>query len=598
MFLAPALDPSSQLKLTEIKEKVGSLEKLLERDVAKSFRENAGWPVPDDDENDLLIPEDEQALEATPLATTDAAYEDDGDDLALDLGIQLGRMRLTERIGGFFRPKISEELQIALTDIRNDHRSEEEKTRNPDPAADLSGYESFLQPGPTYIAPASGFFYGPGAAHSSLIEFLPSKNAADRLIRQYFMVVHPLVHTVHRQSFEESYAIFWQHVNANLEPVGSLQAVVFAAMFSGVVSMPEETILLEFGVSKASLIDNFRAGTEGALCRAKFLQSTKTETLQAFVMYLVPLCRDQVSRAHSALVGMAIRIAECMGLHRDGETYGLTPLETHIRRLVWWQLAFLDVRTCEAQGPRPQIRKDTHDVQLPLNVDDQDFLLHSPPVQDRELFTDATLFNIRVLCNEMHRVVWHDRPRIEKKQMSLTALLSKVESWHNSMKARFHYLDNNSPIQRLARLILSINYHRLHISILHRYHNGVSVRIPDRLRQIILTSGTRQLEDAITVETDPELTPWAWYAGTYQQWHTAFLLLVEIWAYPRRKEADRIWACLDYIFLLQPDRSRDVKARQVLTELRDRTGVYQARRKMKLPAGSAKRLGTTAPRYA
>jgi hypothetical protein len=36
VFLAPALDQASQLKLTEIKEKVGSLERLLERDVAKN----------------------------------------------------------------------------------------------------------------------------------------------------------------------------------------------------------------------------------------------------------------------------------------------------------------------------------------------------------------------------------------------------------------------------------------------------------------------------------------------------------------------------------------------------------------------------------
>lgn len=41
----------------------------------------------------------------------DAAYEVDGeDDDLLDLGIQLGKMRITERIGGFFRPKISEEV--------------------------------------------------------------------------------------------------------------------------------------------------------------------------------------------------------------------------------------------------------------------------------------------------------------------------------------------------------------------------------------------------------------------------------------------------------------------------------------------------------
>lgn len=50
-------------------------------------------------------------MEPSPLASVDAAYEVDGDDDdLLDLGIQMGKMRITERIGGFFRPKISQEV--------------------------------------------------------------------------------------------------------------------------------------------------------------------------------------------------------------------------------------------------------------------------------------------------------------------------------------------------------------------------------------------------------------------------------------------------------------------------------------------------------
>lgn len=122
VFLAPALDQASQLKLTEIKEKVGSLERLLERDVARSAAQAANSSqldraLPDDAEDDLPGAEDEKDLEATPLAVGDAVYDDDADaagDELLDLGIQIGRMRITERIGGFFRPKISEEVSSGI----------------------------------------------------------------------------------------------------------------------------------------------------------------------------------------------------------------------------------------------------------------------------------------------------------------------------------------------------------------------------------------------------------------------------------------------------------------------------------------------------
>ena len=72
-----------------------------------------------------------------------------------------------------------------------------------------------------------------------------------------------------------------------IEPQGSLQALVFAAMFSGVVSMPDDLIMRDFAVPKKDLVDNFQQGTETALSRANLLRTTKVETMQAFVMYMV-----------------------------------------------------------------------------------------------------------------------------------------------------------------------------------------------------------------------------------------------------------------------------------------------------------------------
>lgn len=120
VFLAPALDQASQLKLTEIKEKVGSLERLLERDVAKNAvvkerERERGAETGDGDGDEDDDGDEREFLEPTPLAVVDAAYMDEGeDDELLDLGIQMGRMRITERIGGFFRPKISQEVCFSV----------------------------------------------------------------------------------------------------------------------------------------------------------------------------------------------------------------------------------------------------------------------------------------------------------------------------------------------------------------------------------------------------------------------------------------------------------------------------------------------------
>jgi Fungal specific transcription factor domain len=302
------------------------------------------------------------------------------------------------------------------------------------------------------------------------------------------------------------------------------------------------------------------------------------------------MCRNEMSRAHSVLVGTAIRLAECMGLHKDPKmTYGLGPLESHTRRTLWCQLCFLDIRTTEAQGPRPLIRRDDFDSSFPLNVNDADLVSGNP--EEKGVWTDMTFSKIRFECNEMHRVIWVDRGRLEKKQVSLTHVLGKIESFRKAMEAKYHpILDENVPLQREAKLVMNLLLLRMHIMVLHRYHYSFAVRIPDRIRQIILATGTQQMEDAVRLETDPALQPWAWYCGAYQQWHTAFLLLVEIFSFPMRREADRIWRVLDYVFETDPSMTREQKARAILSALRDRTGAYRDVRKIKAPVSMLSRI--------
>lgn len=74
--------------------------------------------LPDDSQDDVPGNEDERDLEPTTHAVVDAAYDPDGeDDDVLELGIQLGKMRMTERVGGFFRPQLSQEVCVPLCSL-------------------------------------------------------------------------------------------------------------------------------------------------------------------------------------------------------------------------------------------------------------------------------------------------------------------------------------------------------------------------------------------------------------------------------------------------------------------------------------------------
>jgi hypothetical protein len=304
-----------------------------------------------------------------------------------------------------------------------------------------------------------------------------------------------------------------------------------------------------------------------------------------------------MSRAHSVLVGAAIRMAECMGLHRDGETYGLNPLETHVRRLVWYQLCFLDVRTCEAQGPRPSIRKDDFDTKLPINVDDIDLHASGKPPCGVDRWTDATFTTMRFEINEIMRFIWTERPRIESRKSTLTYVLGKIETFRRHIAAKYdHLIDERIPLQKCAKMVKDLLLARLTVMVLHPYHNSVQNMMPLRLRQMMLAAGTNLLENAMWIDTLPEVRPWAWYAGAYNQYHSALLLLLDVHFFAQGENTDRIWRCLDYVFETDPSEPREVKSRKILEELQEKTAVYQQLRKMRATPSMLKHVEQMPPR--
>lgn len=306
-------------------------------------------------------------------------------------------------------------------------------------------------------------------------------------------------------------------------------------------------------------------------------------------LFKIPLCREEVSRAHSVLVGAAVRMAECMGLHRDGsKAYNLKALDTHVRRLIWHQLCFLDIRTCEAQGPKPAIRREDYDTWLPDNCEEDQLTssTRQPCVSDS---WTTTLFPlIRFEVNEMMRIIWADRRKLEARKITLTQVLTKIENFRKRMFDNYnHLLDERAPIQRYAKLVMHLLMYRLHVMILHPYYANTASPMPQRLRSVLITSGITIIEIAIQLDTSPVFHQWRWYSGAYQQYQASLILATEMFYHPNHRDAGRIWACLDYVFSLDHNTTNEEKGKQVLSEIMTKMGVYMSMRKTRAPTWTA-----------
>jgi hypothetical protein len=70
------------------------------------------------------------------------------------------------------------------------------------------------------------------------------------------------------------------------------------------------------------------------------------------------------------LNGLAIRLAQSIGLHRDGASLHLSPFDTEMRLRLWWHLCVLNSRAPDDQGFELTIDVLNLGLRLPLNVDD------------------------------------------------------------------------------------------------------------------------------------------------------------------------------------------------------------------------------------
>ncbi|KAJ5281729.1 hypothetical protein N7478_007101 [Penicillium angulare] len=515
---------------------------------------------------------DDGFLQPTPLAVQDAAYADNVADDVEDLGFRIGRMRLGERIGGLYRPRIADEIMSSLEGFPTRGSS------NVSVPVVITSEDGFSKPGPYFTAASIDSLFTQHSSQDSLVNYIPSRKISDRLLSRYWTSVHPVARILHGPSFAHRYETLWENIDNGNIVAPSLAALVCAILFSAVLKL----------------------GVEASIGRSQLLKSTKLEPLQAFVAYLLAMCIDDVSRALSVLTGMVVRQAECMGLHRDPSEYGFSSTECQVRGLVWYQICYLDLKTSEIQGPRPFIHYDGYTTKLPLDI----ALLAKTSPGGKPAWNDMIFSMIRFECQEMQRKCLVLRDRVDLKKTSLTKALSKIEAFRVSMDSKYGpFLNAASPsaMQRLAHQVMKLFTNLLYLITLHRYMNSVTYRVPDRLRQIVLSKGTDALEAAVELETSEDLKEWSWYSGSYQQYHAAFLLLVEVFTYPMRREANRIWRCLDFIFAevlvhVQPLNTgangptlqdiiahRDTKARYILTLLCKRMRAYHKAKGLKNP---------------
>ncbi|KAJ4299787.1 hypothetical protein N0V90_005033 [Kalmusia sp. IMI 367209] len=402
----------------------------------------------------------------------------------------------------------------------------------------------------TFSAQHQGFIFGYSSTSVDMLALHPPAQNARMFWEIYKENVDPLVKVLHIPSFEP---VLLEAISNPDKIAKSLEPLMFAIYYGAVTSMTPSDCTEKCGEDRSTLLHRYRFGLEQGLARANFLFCDEMIILQAFVVFMILLRRNDDARKIWTLTGLAVRIAQTLGIHRDGSHFGLTPFNIEMRRRLWWQVCILDARSSEDHGCDPTIVEAQFDTKMPLNVNDTDIdpnMTEFP--KERQGFTDMTFCLIRFEVTNIFRRILYIPPGPGRCNYFFSNLtVPEKEKWISDCHQRLEdkYLkdcDMSIPLCWVTATISRLVMSKMWLIVYHphqRKDGGAS--LPQETKDKLFITSLENIEYSILLETEARTMKWGWLFRTYVQWHAIAFLLSELCVRTKGEAVDRAWHALE-----------------------------------------------------
>ncbi|KAK3328135.1 fungal-specific transcription factor domain-containing protein [Cercophora scortea] len=487
--------------------------------------------------------------------TTSASHERLSDSNLEDANQQFGRLIIdgtsqSRYVSSGFWSRVNDELDDlkketgALADAESDVSSDHPSPEN-DSEQTPSDRHAFL------------FGHNIGSPGPAIEDLRPLPSQIPFLLTIYSSNVNTILQVVHMPTVVK---LVNDIRNDDSGVTHANEALLFAIYYAAIISMEDGDVKKDFGFSKADLSLRFRAGFEYALAKADFLNVPDLVLVQAFVIFLLLVRLRESPRFVWMMTGLAIRMAQALGLHRDGAKLKyLTPYEIEIRRRVWWTLCVLDVRSSEDQGVDLTISHGMFDTNLPLNINDSDISPETeaqPTERSGETDMQLSLYTFQV-CVITRRMM---APRPNNTVPSLAELDVLLNELYDTV--------NNSGFQGVAgitnpkywvgvtvvRLVIAKMTLLLHLPAL--LSSSAQDGIGDT-RTKLFHAALEVAEYNHALNSDRSYRHWSWVFQTYTHWYAIVFLLLEINRRQWSPTVERAWVALHSEWLIPNQSSMD-----------------------------------------
>ncbi|KAJ6032245.1 hypothetical protein N7540_002977 [Penicillium herquei] len=337
-----------------------------------------------------------------------------------------------------------------------------------------------------------------------------------------------------------------------------LEALMFAVYCIALASLPTAEVEKSFGESKKKLLARCRRGAQFAFSNASFLRTSNLMVLQALMLYILSMRAFSDSHTIWTMSGVALRIAQRIGIHRDGSGYGLSVFETEIRRRIWFQLIIIDSTSAQFCGVAPSPLPVTADTMPPMNINDTDLdpRMTDPPCE-KEGPTDMIFCLARCEFGKwLRRWSNHASPShspwafLSSSSMSLMEKDKAIDELEDLLEQKFlRYCDRSIPLH-LATIMMArsvIHYTRL-MAHHPRQYQGSNIRLSQTEKDIIFDNCLKMAEYADCTQTNNDIQRFSWHTVHHMPWDAMIFMLSEMRFRADPEEESKAWQIIGNIY--------------------------------------------------
>lgn len=228
-----------------------------------------------------------------------------------------------------------------------------------------------------------------------------------------------------------------------------------------------------------------------------------------------------------SLMGIAVRIAERMGIHRDGARLGLSIVRSEERRRIWWQLQSMEISIGQLTGNISMTLFGEWDAKMPSNFEDHDLhagILELP--RERPDLTSISHCLWRYFILKYQRDDRDDKGRVEGLMYLLSPLVplaekdAKIQDLNQQLNSRF--VQSCDPLNPL-HLYMQIGIRSFHLAALRtaRQPSLINAKISEMSmedRDSFLEICMKATEYYVLCKENIALRRFQWHNEIYFQW--------------------------------------------------------------------------------